>query len=222
MREISYRKIAGAAVLVLIMYFLLAGMANKSFADTAPTAGATADDVAVTDTNQGVSSDTVAALPTIYALKSMSGIVEISSTEAVDEAAVSEHLEENLKATVDAATGTTLTTEEWEKAVATITWDASPVGFDSTNTEDYSFTWSGMIKAGTIVYADDTMTKAAAVPIDTPVVVTFNVTKAASVSESKAPQTGDSFVPGLWIYFIVIGVVTALCALILYRDTNKQ
>ncbi|MBO5551936.1 MAG: hypothetical protein J5966_08255 [Lachnospiraceae bacterium] len=164
----------------------------------------------------------IPAVPSIYAVKSVSGSVILKAAEAVDEAAVSEHLEENLKAAVDVATGTVLTTEEWEHAIATVVWEPAPVGYDSTKKEEYSFTWSGVIKAGTMVYADETKLKAAVVGADIPVVVTYNVAKAkASVSESKAPQTGDSFNPGLWVYFIVIGVVVALCSLILFRDTGK-
>ena len=75
------------------------------------------------------------------------------------------------------------------------------------------------------------MTKAAAVNTDIPVVVTFNVTDAAankakgSVSANDAsnvPRTGDDFTPGLWIYFIVIGLVVCVCSFILYRDTARH
>lgn len=164
----------------------------------------------------------VPAVPMIYAVKTVSGSVIIPAEEAADAAAVSEHLEENLSAAVDASDGTNLTTEVWEHAIATVAWDPAPAGYDSTKKDEYAFTWSGVIKAGTIVYADATKLKAATVAADIPVVVNYTVTKgAASVSESKAPQTGDSFNPGFWVYFLVIGAVVALCSLILFRDTNE-
>ncbi len=37
---------------------------------------------------------------------------------------------------------------------------------------------------------------------------------------SGAPKTGDEFNAKLWIYFLVVGVVVALCAFILYQDTK--
>ncbi|MBR1876548.1 MAG: hypothetical protein IJ805_05535 [Lachnospiraceae bacterium] len=37
---------------------------------------------------------------------------------------------------------------------------------------------------------------------------------------SKAPKTGDEFNAKLWIYFLVIGIVVALCSFILFQDTK--
>lgn len=41
-----------------------------------------------------------------------------------------------------------------------------------------------------------------------------------SKTGSGAPKTGDEFNAKLWIYFLVVGVVVALCAFILYQDTK--
>ena len=38
---------------------------------------------------------------------------------------------------------------------------------------------------------------------------------------SKAPKTGDDFNARMWIFFIVVGVVVALCSFILYQDTKE-
>ena len=38
---------------------------------------------------------------------------------------------------------------------------------------------------------------------------------------SKAPKTGDEFNAKLWIYFLVIGIVVALCSFILFQDTKE-
>ena len=201
-----------------------AATAAQSTQTTAPAASSATVSGASVSTGNAVntqSADAVPAIPVIYAVKNVSGSVALTPEEAVDESSVSEHLEENLKATVDAATGTAITTEEWEKVLATVEWEEAPTGYDSSNTEDYTFTWSGTIKAGTVVYADATKLKAAAVAADIPVVVTYSVSKTeASVSESRAPQTGDEFNPGLWTYFLIIGIVVALCSFILYRDIH--
>ena len=290
MRNISVRKATGAGLIILIMYFILAGMINKSFATTASmsgsmdvketaadgTAAVSADDADVIENaeasantvptsiqplgdaalagtqtaqpaggnaatavsepdvsatgnavGQGVSSDTVAAVPMIYALKSMTGSVEIAATEAADVSAVSEYLEENLIATVDASDGMAITEEQWANAVADISWDEDPAGYDSARTDEYSFTWSGVISAGSVVFSDAAGTKAAAVPQDVAVTVQFDVSQDVSVSDdsvsgSRAPTTGDDFMPGKWVYFIIIGVVVVLCSYLLYRDVQGE
>ena len=38
---------------------------------------------------------------------------------------------------------------------------------------------------------------------------------------SRAPKTGDEFNAKLWIYFLVIGIVVALCSFILFQDTKE-
>ncbi len=290
MRNISIRKATGAVLVILIMYFILAGMINKNFAATASmsgsmdvketaadgtaavsanvanvieTAGASANTVpaniqpltdaaltgaqtaqpagrsavtAVSEPNvsvtgnasgQGVSSDKAAAVPMIYALKSMTGSVKLAAAEAADVSAISEYLEENLTATVDASDGIAITEEQWADAVATIAWDEAPAGYDSTRTDDYSFTWSGVISAGSVVFSDAAGTKAAAVPQDVAVTVQFDVSQDVSVSDdsvsgSRAPTTGDDFMPGKWVYFIIIGVVVVLCSYLLYRDVQGE
>ncbi|MBQ9360080.1 MAG: hypothetical protein IJT96_03480 [Lachnospiraceae bacterium] len=290
MKDISLRKAAGAVLIVLVMYFTLTGMMNRSYAANAPVQGSTdienaaVDGTAAVSTNnaneinsavvssnmistnvealgaaasagaktaqtvgeetvtsvsgsgigvtgsatgQGVSSDTAATLPMIYALKSMAGSVDLAASEAVDVSAVSEHLEENLVATVDASDGVAVTEEQWANAVATVAWDETPVGYDDRRTDKYSFTWSGVIAKGSIVFSDAAGTKTAAVPQDVAVTVQFTVSPDDSVSNdtvsgSRAPTTGDDFMPGKWIYFIIIGVVVVLCSYLLYRDVQGE
>ena len=37
---------------------------------------------------------------------------------------------------------------------------------------------------------------------------------------SKAPKTGDDFNAKMWIFFLVVGIVVALCSFILFQETK--
>ena len=44
---------------------------------------------------------------------------------------------------------------------------------------------------------------------------------ADTIDKTNAPKTGDNFNSRKWIYFLVIGIVVALCSFILYQDTRE-
>ena len=198
---------------------------NAAAAAAAAGTGTVSTDAA--GTSDSVSGDAAEqSIPAVYTVKAVSGSVTLDPSGAADVSSVSEHLEENLQADIEAVSGTVVTAEQWQKVKATVEWDDAPEGYDSSKTEDYTFTWSGTIKKDSLVYADDAMTKSATVPEDIKVIVNYTISSSADTvsddSVGKAPVTGDDFNARLWIYFLVIGVVVALCSFILFRDTNED
>ena len=172
------------------------------------------------------------SVPKIYAATGVSATYNIKPAENANVLTVGNYLMTDLSAAIVASDGTNLTNEVWQHAfVPQIAWMPMPAGYDAANPGPYSFLWTGTVPKGSIIYSDAKMSKAAAVAADIPVVVTFNVTDKAtggakgSVSSNDAtgvPRTGDDFAPGLWVYFLIIGLVVCLCSFILYADTSKR
>ena len=87
---------------------------------------------------------------------------------------------------------------------------------DESSSSSTSPSTSSLLSSNSSKYSSSSL-RAATSPIDT----IDSTGGTGGTSGSKAPKTGDEFNAKMWIFFIVVGVVVALCSFILFQDTKE-
>ncbi|MBR1523138.1 MAG: hypothetical protein IJ641_01650, partial [Lachnospiraceae bacterium] len=100
------------------------------------------------------------------------------------------------------------------------------VEFSTSHFSDYAIAYKGSSSSSSSSSAQTTAAAASSRSIASASTLAPETGTGADAADgggttgSKAPKTGDDFNARMWIFFLVVGIVVALCSFILFQDTK--